>query len=168
MTAGGYTEAKLRGIAQVQIAYEVRTLIGQINELLGRSRDAIDPAYLALVEAPLVHLRLLDDFLGNEKPRKDDVVARHYYPDWEPVRFLTDPQRDSINAQLQHLAGRRQTGANWFFAPMIVAFAEVFLRFVDNLAAADPDRGAWFEESIDVCLLIVDDIDKYPNIAHGS
>lgn len=169
-----YSPAELQFIAEQQIAYEVRTLFGQVDDLMrwgGRDRSSF--TYLALVEAPLVHLRLLDDFLGCDLPKPksrnaDDVVARHYDPDWTPNRFLDEPVRRRINAQLQHLVSRRTVGADWYFMDLLSAFAHRFLEFANALAGRDVDRHYWFEESISECMWFTGDEDKYPNIEHGS
>lgn len=169
----------LEYFARVQIAYEVRTLFGQVVELLLRDREPWDPVYLALVEAPLVHLRALDDFLGMraKKARKDDVVAEHYLPggiSWKPTTFLDDDTRGAINAQLQHLAGRRETGYSWDFPMMCIAFIDGFLDFTEALGASDQgggvNRAKWFTEPIDLCRIVrgLSQIDDGPFDEHGS
>ena len=173
-------DVDLEQFACVQIAYEVRTMFGQVVELLQRPREPWDPVYLALVEAPLVHLRALDDFLGAtaaavKKRGHDDVVAQHYLPEWEPQPFLDDDVRKAINAQLQHLAERRETGYDWYFPIMCSQFIDEFTAFTDDLAAADRDeersRVEWFAEPIAICriarALSDDDIDGLFS-AHGS
>ena len=170
-----YEAGRLRELA-TQVEYEVATLFGQVDALIRRPRDPSDPVYLALVEAPLVHLRLLDDFLGQDLPKpntrhEDDVVARHFLPDWTPERFLPDATRDAINAQLQHLVSRREVGANWHFPSLLTALAHRFLEFANELADCDRDRVDWFEVSIECCWWVLDDseaADRYPNVLHGS
>lgn len=100
-------EPALERYARTHVAYEARTLRGQIEaagRLGGRLRDARE---LALMEAALVHLRLLDDFVGSP-PVGDDVSATHYLSTWKLQQFLEADERDRINAQVAHLAARRQ------------------------------------------------------------
>ena len=153
-------DVDLEQFARVQIAYEVRTMFGQVVELLQRPRERWDPVYLALVEAPLVHLRALDDFLGLpaavvKKRGHDDVVDQHYLPEWEPQPFLDDDVRKAINAQLQHLAERRETGFDWYFETMCTQFIDAFTEFIDDLATADRNeersRVEWFAQPIAIC-----------------
>lgn len=169
-----YEPSRLQDLSEL-VEYEVSTLFGQVDALMQRPRDPSDPVYLALVEAPLVHLRLLDDFLGQDVPKpntrhEDDVVARHFLPDWSPQRFLPDPTRDAINAQLQHLVSRREVGANWHFPSLLTALAHRFLQFANELASYDVNRVDWFDVSIDCCRLVLDDDseERYPNVLHGS
>jgi len=111
------------------IEFEIRMLLQQFG-LLERRHD-LERRYdedvadtrrnlgadgQALLEAVLVHLRLLDDFLGHPKQAEkqgadagDDVFARHWDENWEPRRFLSKEERDRVNAQLVHLTARRLT-----------------------------------------------------------
>lgn len=166
-----YEPTRLRELAR-EVEYEVTTMFGQVEALMLPRRDWRDPVYMALVEAPLVHLRLLDDFLGRDLPeRHDDVVARHFLANWTPQPFLDQRTRDTINAQLHHLAGRRRAGATWDFPCMLAAFAHRFLEFANELAEQDPDRAEWFRSSIDCCWFMLDDPasdERYPNVLHGS
>jgi hypothetical protein len=69
----------------------------------------------ALLEAVLVHLRLLDDFVGSKgqvlpsdpKTRNDDVFAAHWLPTWKPKRVLSANLRRKINRQVAHLSAAR-------------------------------------------------------------
>jgi hypothetical protein len=92
----------------------------------------------ALLEAVLIHLRLLDDFLGNRKQRvrsvnrwnvwkrwrvwrrrphvQDDVFARHWNPTWAPRQFLSKLERKRMNQQLAHLSSQRLI-AGWNIQP---------------------------------------------------
>jgi hypothetical protein len=65
----------------------------------------------AILEAVLVHLRLLDAFLDTP-PRGDDVAARHWVKGWKTrkrnQRVFTPKMNDRVNAQVAHLAARRR------------------------------------------------------------
>lgn len=73
-----------------------------------------------MLEAVLVHLRLLDTFLGGDPrdpgARDDDVFASHWVPGWKPKRFVGKEQRDRINGQLMHLTSRR-LDSGWSIRP---------------------------------------------------
>jgi hypothetical protein len=112
------------------IEYEVRMLLQQFGWLELRLADVeakkrvdIGADGQALLEAVLVHLRLLDDFVGSPRqwqaPSRrdgDDVFARHWDPRWRPNRFLSPKQRERTNAHLAHLTARRLT-ARWDIQP---------------------------------------------------
>lgn len=94
----------------------------------------------ALLEACLIHLRLLDDFLGG-RPKGDDVSAQHWLPTWRPRRFLSRQQTVDINAQLAHLAARRQHwNFEWPVRTLAVACAGRFEEFFSELERACPQR----------------------------
>jgi hypothetical protein len=120
--------ALLDYFARGPIEYEVRMLLQQFGHLEHRRRDVrrrrrrdaaadLGADGQALLEAVLVHLRLLDEFLGDPRQTKrrkkadpDDVFACHWdrrrHPRWKPKRFLGD-DRQKLNARLAHLTGRR-------------------------------------------------------------
>lgn len=123
--------ALLDNFARRPIEYEVRMLLEQfghfercwrdVRKRRSRNPDAdLGADGQALLEAVLVHLRLLDEFLGDprqatrrRKADQDDVFARHWdrrrHPRWEPRRFLGNADRQDVNAKLVHLTGRRLT-----------------------------------------------------------
>lgn len=153
------TEHELEGIARDQYSYEVRTLVEQVVALAELGSGPHDPVYLALVEAPLVHLRLLDDFFGKRIPgpdEPDDIVAQHYVDAWAPSHFLKWKVRNTINAQLQHLARRRRVGAKWQLGALCRSMAERHCDFVDLLAVHERHRLGWFDESTHICRTILE------------
>lgn len=123
------SEQDLEAYADHHIAYEVRTLLYQVVDLARRQRSGRphDMVYDALVEAPLVHLRLLDEFLGSPLQAqaattrdRDTVFAEHYLPGWTPRPLLTKPERQDLNAQVAHLSGRRQPHFPWSIMDLTV------------------------------------------------
>jgi hypothetical protein len=112
----------------------------------------------ALLEAVLVHLRLLDDFLGSpkqcerrESSARNDVFARHWVPSWRPNRFLTGKQRKRINAQLMHLAWRR-LDSGWNIRPeevpdMVRGCCRRLNEFFAQVEALDRDRLRAFRDA---------------------
>jgi hypothetical protein len=85
--------------ARSHLLYEIATLTGQVRGLAARLPDITDlgfydPVSTALGEASLVHLRLLDDFVGMKKRRHEtDVLAINWPGGWRPTRFLVKDVR---------------------------------------------------------------------------
>ena len=147
------TERALHRYASGHLRYEIYVLLEQAQKLeeLGEIEDAMGDA---LLEASLVHLRLLDDFLGSPQQAQpptrddpDDVFARHWLPGWAPRRFLTGGQRQRINAQLAHLSARRRWRVGWNVPALTTACCQGFVRFLDQLNVAHPRRARAFAES---------------------
>jgi hypothetical protein len=101
----------------------------------------------ALLEASLVHLRLLDDFLGSKGKYRRDVVATDWLPSWTPKRFLTKTERDHINLQLAHLSTECDWGYPWDMTSMTTACCKTFDDFVKALDANNPGRAAPLAEA---------------------
>lgn len=144
------TTTELDAYADRHIHYEVRMLLVQIRLLHERyPRGPTNPAGDALIESPLVHLRLFDDFFRAVNPRDDDVIARHWDSTWTPVDVLTDQERSDINAHA-HLVARRGRTAAWQprLHVMALRFCDVFEAFVAGLANRDADRAKAFDRSL--------------------
>ena len=103
-----HTDERLKEVAREHLRYELLMLVEQV-ELWERWQGPPDAQYDALIEASLVHLRVVNDFLCKQ-PTKDDIAAVHYAPRWhrEHHEVLSHEERDSLNAQLFHLAARRE------------------------------------------------------------
>jgi hypothetical protein len=157
------TSDDLRKHAERHVTYEVTALANQVQRLKATRDDVLARA---LLEASLAHLRVLDDFFRFEAPRPpvtcqecghevfpaaDDITAQHYLPSWdrrgERNRVLTAKVRDRLNAQLPHLALRREDGHRWDIGPMAVRACDAVVAFVDQLRATDPERAAWFGDA---------------------
>lgn len=82
----------------------------------------------ALLEAILVHLRLLDEFLGCSGTHQDDVRACDW-PGWVASGFLSTTVRRQINAHVAHLSGRRVHGQVWEIPELGEACCERLLEF---------------------------------------
>ena len=110
--------ADLDAFAEQHLYYEIRMLVCQAAFI--RTYHAEQDLDLTTdifgnwaLEAWLLHARTLDDFLGMPTPTYDDVVAQHWLPNWTPRRFLDDEERRRLNAQIAHLAGRREPFYRW-------------------------------------------------------
>jgi hypothetical protein len=113
------TPAERKQFAETHIEYEVRMLREQfaaLNQLVqkrSRGRPPVGDPFLgadgqALLEAILVHLRLLDEFLGGRVPDRRGVYATAWVSAWSAAGFL-GADRDRVDAKVAHLATRRDT-----------------------------------------------------------
>lgn len=66
------------------------------------------------VESTVLHLRNLIEFFYPTNPRKDDVMAEDYIPDWRNRRPTISPllekARERAGKELAHLTTKRITG----------------------------------------------------------
>lgn len=109
----------------------------------------------AHVESMLVHARCLMDFFNCNNPRKDDVVAERYIPDWsakvdggEALAWLETNLGQFIDKRVAHLTAHRQrvdkTLEAHFTDDVITNMDAVVRTFRDRL---DPDlRRQFFGE----------------------
>lgn len=147
------SSAELDRVARRELDYEVRMLLEQHAALEVRTREvregrrsSLGADGQALLEAVLVHLRLLDAFLRGGGGR-DDVEARHWVPGWTS-RTLGRKQLDRVNVKVAHLAARRATRrTDWKpeeLAAPVTRCCRNLSAFFDALEAHDPARAAAF------------------------
>ena len=99
----------------------------------------------ALLESLLVHIRVLDDFLGMEAPAQpDDVVAVGFLPSWEPRRCLTPDERAYVNKRVMHLTTVRGAGPAPWQLDKAREVMRHFREFLQALHASDPAKAKWF------------------------
>src|SRR5262249_24513744 len=93
----------------------------------------------ALIEAPIVHLRLFDSFFKAKKlpTDNDDMVALHWNPNWTPQDVLTGSERDETNHHA-HLVHSRGTAQPWppSLPRLALRFCDIFDAFVTGLPPA--------------------------------
>ena len=138
--------------AESHIYYEVFTLLEQVNAIYtvprtGPTSDLPSPLFDALLEASLVHFRLLDDFLGrkrNERSPKTSVFACDWPGSWKPKSVLTHDVHSRIDRELAHLSSDRLSGRLWDLGSMTNACCQTLLEFFDSL---DPERASAFKKS---------------------
>jgi len=99
--------------ADYALEYEVRMMLCHAWEFLKNRPDGSlealpDNRFDALLEAWLVHIRLLDDFLRHGQSKKDAAIARDWHGKWRSDGFLDDEDRAVLNAQLTHLSWKRR------------------------------------------------------------
>jgi len=131
---------ELQRLAEDHVSYELQQMA------LGVFRRPPDEQYLANViqEAFLVHIRVLDDFLGKGTPWGEDVLAIDYCSTWVPEYALSDDDRDDVDRRVAHLTLRRserfQWGARHRLARDVI---RVFNAFAKQLEADEPTRAPW-------------------------
>ena len=143
-------EADLATYAERHVRYEVDMVTGQARELIRRHPSGMPtpttgfpgPIDDALLEAILVHLRLLEDFLGSRKDGRD-VIAEDWLPSWSPQTFLTCDQRDAINLQLAHMSSERDWGYPWDIAAMVTECCLAIKSFIEALDQHSPRAAAF-------------------------
>lgn len=136
-----------------EYCYEVETTLAQITEVtalrLGLTSAPPEATRRALIEAPLIHFRILDDFFMITRPRDDTVVAGHYVPGWTARSFLTTQERDDLNAQLNHLAARRTNHYVWNLGDLATRFVASYASFERELPS---DMKLWFAPATRACV----------------
>jgi len=103
----------------------------------------------ALLEATLVHLRLLDDFLaGSSHPNA--VNARAWIPDWSE-RCIPKEVRERIDAQVVHLSSRRlrMPSPRWDIPAYAHACCERLDKFFEAVRVQNPERSPAFDGARD-------------------
>ena len=105
----------------------------------------------ALLEASLVHLRILDDFLG-PKPdtssrRVRDLNAADWLPDWRVEVWLDPAVRNLIDWKVAHLTSVSAVHYEWRLATLGAALCDVLERFLAEIADQCPGRLKAFEKN---------------------
>ena len=93
----------------------------------------------ALVEAWVVHVRVLADFLRDYRAKPADVVASDYLSAWAGADPLTAHERGEVNARLAHLSSIRAWPYEGFESAIARRVLEGFKDFVDQLDATPPN-----------------------------
>lgn len=162
-----FTESQLRDFAQEHVRYEVVTLYSEV-QTLAALRGPRSYAYVALVEAPLVHVRLLHEFLGKE-PTHKDVSASHYRPGRTLTPVLSDDEYNLVSRQVAHLSMLR-ANPEWDFGELVTRVRTAFDAFLNELDT-DPSesvrgRREYFRWSDDAAILAR--VQRIPAVVHAS
>jgi hypothetical protein len=138
------TNEELARFAESSVEFEVRMFVSHAWELLKRYpggsvmgfRSNVDDA---LLEAWLIHLRLLDEFLRAGQSGKS-AVARDWHRGWQRKAVLTEQQREALNRQLAHLRWDRQRWEGGLTPPwdrrireMTDALCGILIEFIDEI-----------------------------------
>jgi hypothetical protein len=137
------TEAQLDAYADEHIGYETQMVVACAIELADRRshtplvhEPTVDDA---LIEATLVHLRLLNAFLVGSGDSRE-AKAEHWVP-WRED-FLSTGERRRINEQVAHLSVNRQARLQWDLAGMTYRCCLALNRFLQSVANQRPGRSA--------------------------
>ena len=148
-----YSDRELRDIAEGYLRHEIVTLCGQVRELRewNATGSLLAPVHDALLEAPLLHFLVLDDFLGTGPViARGDVGAQHYFPGRSLAPVLTRQEREELEAQLQ-LGRPRRPLQDWDHDDITARLCEAFIGFTQSLdrhpEPAVRRRGEWFVEA---------------------
>lgn len=153
MLAQPYSDRELREIAEGHLRHEVVTLCGQVRELRHWSNPGslLAPPHDALLEAPLLHLLVLDDFLGTPpSTSRGDVGAQHYLPGRALTPVLSRQERLELESQLR-LGRPRRPLPEWDHDAITARMCESFVGFAQTLDRHPEPlvrrRGNWFAEA---------------------
>ncbi len=143
--------------ASKHLRYEVRMLVCHARALLRDYPNRLPDdeefgfphhAYDALLEAWLVHLRLLDEFLEAKKRSRDRVNARHWLgQSWSSEGFLKEPEVRAVNSQVAHLGRGRRSPKGWAVQELTTKACESLVAFCEEVeqkygGAYEPVRDA--------------------------
>jgi hypothetical protein len=98
-----------------------------------------NPAWDAVLESWLVHVRVLDEFLRLTRSEKGNAYAREWYRQWSGG-FLDDAERRAIDRQVTHLNARRRSPAEWDVRGLTEAACAKLIEFCDAVRARHPER----------------------------
>jgi hypothetical protein len=126
------------------VAFEVLMLVEQIEFYIDNygpvfpCSSSTEAEEQALLEASLIHLRLLDEFLGRTRSHRYPADVRACdWPGWSPKTFLSKTLRQEIDVRVAHLSRRRQTNQEWDLPKLGKAACDRLLEFFDSIA---PER----------------------------
>jgi hypothetical protein len=138
------TNEELARFAERSVEFEVRMFVSHAWELLERYPDGSVMGLRnntddGLLEAWLIHLRLLDEFLRAGQSGKS-AVARDWHRGWKPKAALTEQQREAVNRHLAHLRWDRQRWEGGLTPPwerrireMTDALCGTLIEFIDEI-----------------------------------
>ncbi|HJX49512.1 MAG TPA: hypothetical protein VJ375_16855 [Gaiellaceae bacterium] len=158
---GDRDTGQLNDFAGYQLAYDVRMLVCQAYELLSRYPDGLPDGFRdhtedALLEAWLVHLRLLDEFLRLGQRTRGNAIARDWFREWRSTGFLTRDERTAIEAQVSHINWSRKKWSREQRPPwgdirrLTEACCRELLRFFAEVEGACSRRHEAFDKSLDL------------------
>ena len=101
------------------------------------------PEANAFLEASLIHVRLLADFLENRGVQNDDVKAC-WWVNWSGSTCLRSSIREQINKRLVHLSSTRSTQRDWGLDLLAHGLCSELVKFFAAVASQCPDRLASF------------------------
>jgi hypothetical protein len=134
-------DSELERVARDHVSYEL------IQMALGANRmTPANDRFLGntVLEACLVHVRTLDEFLGKAAPHGEDVLAVDYCSIWKPTPALKAADRLEVDRRIAHLTARRSQGYRWHRPRLARCVMHRFREFLDALQESEPERFEWF------------------------
>ncbi|MBS1698598.1 MAG: hypothetical protein JST25_09395 [Actinobacteria bacterium] len=88
----------------------------------------------ALLESFLIHVRVIDEFLGGRgHARKDDLTAAAYASTWNRPGCLSEEHRTQMDKEMAHLTTQRTTRGQWEIHELARIVATVLLDWMELL-----------------------------------
>jgi hypothetical protein len=136
--------------AAEHICYEVSMMCAMARPTVYSANAAV--AGSALLEAYLIHVRNVDEFLTLPRAEvrwREQVVAAHFFDDaFEPPEGLDQATRNEISRKIVHIFCDRERGENWSADGDVARFARhllvSFRAFLAQLQARHPERVGLF------------------------
>lgn len=151
MTRPHRTDEELNRALQDHVSYEITALDAAYRLMLERGRAHTAEESRLLLEAFLIHVRILVDFFYVDSTNKDDMIAQDFLPsstDWASIRPAfpvdLDELRTAINKLLAHLTYSRKRYAeeDWRWNVILRShLLQTAKTFRDRLA--DERREGW-------------------------
>jgi hypothetical protein len=137
-----------RELGRTHLRYEVRMLVCHARTLLSRPGglpgDVLgfpNPAWDAVLEAWLVHFRVLDEFLRFTGPHKGNAYARQWLKQWPSGGgFLGRRDREAIDHQVVHLHAKRRAANEWKVRELTESACAKLVEFCDAVRSNHPER----------------------------
>jgi hypothetical protein len=136
------------------VGYSVRVCVWQLATLVHKYGNEIPEAFEgphedALLEAGLMHVRALDDFLksgGTGAGKPPDIRATDWLRNWKSSYWLDPRVRAQIDWQVIHLSSLSgMEFPKWQLADIGAALCNELERFFDEIEHQCPDRLPAFE-----------------------
>jgi hypothetical protein len=121
---------------------DARMLLGRPGGLPDDELGFPHPAWDAILEAWLVHLRVLDGFFRQTRPQKGDAYGRQWLKRWSGGGFLDPGDRRAIDRQLVHLNASRRAPMTWNVHQLTESACRKLLEFCEAVRAKHPERHA--------------------------
>lgn len=148
-------ENHLRNLASRHVHYEVARLVDYAVSLCSRyppdgypgaDRFQDSPCDDAMLEATLVHIRLLDDFLGSSKDPRD-AHACDWLMSWSRTGYLAPADRRRISKQVAHLDKDRATSFEGNIRRHTIDCLTMMQTFLNELEQESALRARTFDET---------------------
>ncbi len=146
MTMRPFDDSYLLAYSAEHIAYEIDMFFGMtemlspLNKIGASSLAEAKRLNFAMIEAFVIHLRNLIDFLYMDRPQSTDVVATDFCTNWQTVRPTISPvlekARVRANKELAHLTTDRLAGSppakQWDFSALAGEIRPLLRLFVKH------------------------------------